>query len=168
MEIKQIIESLETSNQFVEWKKKNPEAYLSHALNIIDNHTFTEWQLGYFQPKTQKITVFEIGETITISPESDVFKKEETTVKPLNIASVKIDITQVLETANNLKQSKYPQILTQKIIIILQNIDLGQLWNITFVSKTFEVLNMKISAENGKVLSHELKPLFEFKSTKDS
>ena len=168
MEIKPIIEKLEASDEYVRWKKHNKETYLTHALNIMDGQSFGDWQLGYFNKKSNKITVFELGDRISISPESEVFKKEETAVKPLDKKKIKVDLKKVLDTANTLVQKKYPQILAQKIVIILQNLELGQVWNLTYISKSFEVLNIKISSEKGNVLSHDLKPLFEFRSTKKS
>ena len=168
MDIKEIIAKLESSDEFVRWKKQNPKSYLTHVLNIVDGHCFGEWQIGYYNKKRDKITVFEVGDPIIVDPESEVFKEEKALVKALDKEKIKVDVNQALELANKIMKSKYPQIQPLKSVIIIQNIELGQVWNLTFVSNSFDVLNIKISSEDGKVLSHDLKPIFQFDSKKKS
>jgi hypothetical protein len=74
---------------------------------------------------------------------------------------------QAMETASKLNTESYPQIKSSKQIIILQNLEQGQLWNLTFVSSSMDVLNIKIDAASGEVLSHNLNRLFEFRNFKD-
>jgi len=51
-----------------------------------------------------------------------------------------------------------------KIIAILQNLEnLGNVWNLTFVIAAFNTLNMKINAENGKIVEHKLSSILSFK-----
>ncbi len=168
MDTKQIIKKLESSDEFVRWKKSNQNTYLTHALNMLDEHCFSGWQLGYYNKSSNKITVFEMGDRINICPEQEVFKEESTLVKPLDIKKVKVELNQALESANKLIKDKYSKISFNKAVIILQNIEIGQVWNLTFIGKSFDVLNIKISSESGKVLSHDLKPLFELDGTKKS
>lgn len=166
-QIKQIQLTLEQSKEFQEWRTQHPDGYLTHAFNVINNHVFDKWQLGYYSKQTSKITVFEVGESITISPESEVFQEEKALVRPLNLENIKFELGQAVEKAEELRAESYKQILPEKTIIILQNIELGQLWNLTIVGKTFDILNIKISSENGEVLHCDLKPLFDFRKTKD-
>lgn len=166
-QIKQIQITLEQSKEFQEWKSNNPSGYFTHAFNVINKHVFDNWQLGYYSKETSKITVFEIAETITISPESEVFQEEKALVRPLNLENIKFELGQAIEKAEELRAESYKQIFPEKTIIILQNIELGQLWNLTIIGKTFDILNIKISSENGEVLHCDLKPLFDFRKTKD-
>ena len=94
------------------------------------------------------------------SPESEVFKKEKTVVKRLDIKKVKKDFEDAVSIANKFQREKYSTEIPIKKIVVLQNIDFGQIWNITFISKTFNTLNMKIDAGSGKVKKHELVSLF--------
>ena len=46
---------------------------------------------------------------------------------------------------------------------ILQNLgEFGNIWNITYVTHSFKTLNIKINAENGKILHHSLDSLMDF------
>lgn len=166
-DIKQMKLTLEQSTEFQEWKKEHADSYLTHAFNVVEKGVFEKWQLGYYSKASGKITVFEIGEAITISPESEVFQEEKALVRPLNLENVKFSMGEAIEKAEELRKENYKQIFPDKIIIILQNIEQGQLWNLTIVGKTFDILNIKISSENGEVLQHDLKPLFEFRKTED-
>jgi hypothetical protein len=167
MGAKEIVENLEQSKEFSKWRKANKEAYLAHVFTMKEKDRFDSWQVGYYNKAKERITVFEIGESIEILPESEVFKREETAVRPLDISIVKIDLSDALERALKLTVESYPQIRSDKQILILQNIEQGQLWNITFVSPSMDVLNVKVDAASGEVVSHNLNRLFEFKNFKD-
>ncbi len=41
--------------------------------------------------------------------------------------------------------------------------EFGDIWNITYVTEAFNTLNMKIDAENGRVLEHNLASVFSFR-----
>jgi hypothetical protein len=63
----------------------------------------------------------------------------------------------VQEIADELQKKEYKSSQPFKKIFILQNLDQwGQVWNVTFITTDFKTLNIKINAENGKVLSHKL------------
>ena len=53
--------------------------------------------------------------------------------------------------------------MARKTIVILQNLsEFGNIWNITYVTHSFKTLNMKINAENGKILHHDIVSLMDF------
>jgi len=57
----------------------------------------------------------------------------------------------------NYKSQKY-----SKIIAILQS--LGQpLWNITMLTEAFEIINIKISSIDGKIISRKKESLLKYK-----
>ena len=61
--------------------------------------------------------------------------------------------------------TEYKQETPFKIITILQKLDIGQVYNITYVTQSFKVLNFKIDSSNGKVLKKSLKSIMEFKAS---
>ena len=48
-----------------------------------------------------------------------------------------------------------------KAFMILQNIDAGQVWNITFVTQQFKTINIKIDANTGSCVSHKMISLIQ-------
>ncbi len=156
--ISQLIKKIEDSGVFKEWRKENREYYLVHAFLMIDPSIKQEWQIGYYSKKKDKIVTFCVNENITKNPEEEVFKKSGI-VKKLDLKKVKIPYEKALNIAERFQKEHYPAHKTEKKIIILQNLN-EELWNLTFISKAFSTLNMKISAENGKIISHNLTNLF--------
>ena len=161
-QFKEAVGILKKSNEFKEWKKKNPDTYLSYGFFVLEQ-TNSGWKIGYYHKKDDKITSFNIGKKVNIEPESEIFKKPETKVEKLDEKKVKLDLADAITIANSLQKEEYAGEDPQKIIAILQTLKMGQVWNITFVTKSFNTLNFKIKSENGRVLDKKLTSLFEFR-----
>jgi Zn-dependent metalloprotease len=157
--MKDIIKKLESSKEYKEWIKENPKAYLTHAFIMEDPNVKQEWQIGYFLPKEDKVMTFTVGDSIMQNPPSEVFKEKGTILK-LKLDEVKVEMEDALKTAAKLQKEKYPGNDALKKIVILQNLDVGQVWNITYVTQTFKTLNIKIDAQTGKVIKDEIIELF--------
>lgn len=160
MEYNELYDKLIKSSEFREWKKKNPRAYLVHFLKIEEENK-GEWQIGYFDKDKDRITTFLAGEQIGIVPEQEAFK-EAKAIKKLLINKVKISSESALGIAQGLQKKSYPGELPIKKIFVLQNISRGQVWNITYITKGFSTINIKIDAETGKILKHEAASLVSF------
>ena len=153
------IQRLESSDVFNEWKKENPNTYLTHAFIMLDPNIKKEWQIGYYNEETDKITTFNVNDKITKNPEAEAFKKEGA-INELDIEKIKISFDKVLETADIIQKQKYSRCNPTNKIIILQNLN-KQVWNITYVSNTMETLNIKVDAETGEVISDNITSLFK-------
>lgn len=161
MHVKDILSQLEKSSAFESWRKQNPHAYLAHLFCMIEKGGMS-WQAGYYDKDADAITSFDIGDAVTMHPPEEIFKKEGAKVKELVRDNITIDLEQALDTAKELQQRKYPAEMPLKIIVVLQTLSVGQVYNITYVTKGFKTLNMKISTETGKVVDEQLAPIFSF------
>lgn len=161
MEVKEIAEKLEKSKQFEKWKAKHKKACLADTFILADNEARTEWQLGYYDPTTEKITVFVVGEEIIEKPEDDVFSKDGK-INALELDKVSIELEEALKLCDKFCKNEYPREEAVKKIAVLQCLDLGQVWNISTITKSYKTINAKIDAATGKVLSHTLTSLFDF------
>jgi len=165
MEIIDLINRLEKSKEFKDWKEKNKESFLAHVFKLLDDANKDDWQIGYYN-KDDTITTFIITPNeIKIAETENIFKKPEAKIKELEKNKIKIDITQALQTAEKIQTTEYKQETPFKIITILQKLDLGQIYNVTYVTQTFKVLNLKIDSGTGKVLKKSLKSIMEFKAS---
>jgi len=164
MDLKSALKKLEVSKDFKAWNKKNKNTYFSYAFKIQQDMT-NEWQLGFYNSKKDKITTFVINDSsIRIRPEEDVFKREETKVNKINIEKIKLTFEAALNKADYFQSKNYPNDKSIKTIVILQNISsYGDIWNITYITESFNTLNMKIDASNGKVIEHNLASVFSFR-----
>jgi len=163
MDYKKIIDKLTKNSEFKKWKKDNPDTILAHLFMMNDAPNKDSWQIGYYNVKSNKITTFIIEkDDIKIIPEANIFKKDNDTIKELKIDKVKVTYEKAEELAQKLQKEKYSKEIPLKTIAILQHLDLGQVWNITFVTRSFNTLNIKIDSESGKVLKDGLVSFMEF------
>ena len=70
---------------------------------------------------------------------------------------IKLDYDDAIKKANEVKKEHYPHELTNKEIVVIQDlVEEGQVYNITFITAAFKTLNIKINAESGEVIGHNL------------
>jgi len=163
MQTKDIIKDLCEHSEFKNWKKENKDCYLVHVFKMLDEPNEGIWQIGYYNKEKDKITTFFIEkDDIKVIPEEEAYKRPKSIIKELKIDKVKTSMEEAMEKANEIMKKEYSQEQPVKTILILQNIKEGLVWNITFVTQSFKTLNIKISAETGKVVSHELISLMQF------
>jgi len=165
MELKAALNKLKKNPEFKEWKKNKKNNYFSYAFKIVEKNKQTDWQIGYYDPKTDKITTFIVEKAdIKITPEEDIFKKESMKVNEINLKNVKLSLKQILDCCEKFKKKSYPKEDAIKKIAILQNLEeFGDIWNITYINQNFNTLNMKLKSNNGKIIEHKLTNLFDFK-----
>lgn len=159
MEFTEALKKLETSKEYKDWAKENKDSYLSHAFIMVDPNIKEEWQIGYCDNANEKIITFAIGEGITKNPDAEPFK-DETRIRELDPKRVKLTMQDALGKAEDVQKKKYSAHTPFKKIVILQNLDVGQVWNITYVTNTFKTLNIKIDAETGEILKDDLIDFF--------
>jgi hypothetical protein len=165
MEYREIISNLEKIDQFTEWKKENQESFLAHFIKMEDNSNQPIHQVGYCI--NEKVTTFVINDdsfrTIEIMPAADIFKKPNTTISKLELNKCKISTKEAEEIINKIQDEKYINYVPIKKMMILQKIDEFEnpIWNTTFFSATVKILNIKIDAYSGEVLSENLIDLIQ-------
>ena len=166
--IQEVYKKLQESPEFKEWKKLNPNSFLAHAFVMLEHNNVSEWQFGYYLPDKDRIVTFFMMKEVKASPESKIFK-DKNEIKELDMKLVKIDFMDALKKAKTLQEKKYSSQSPINIVAILQKIKVNskwsQVWNITFVTKSFNTLNIKVDSGNGKILSHRLTSIFDFRAT---
>ena len=165
MDLKSALNGLENNADFKKWRNKNMHTYFSYAFKIPQEMKEDEWQLGFYSPNNDKITTFVVeGSRVSIRPEEDVFKREETKITEVDLGKVRTSFESAIEKSCEFQKKNFPKDTSIKTIAILQNIEgLGNIWNITYVTEAFNTLNMKIDASNGKILEHNLTSVFSFR-----
>ena len=156
--VKEKLSIMEDSDRFKDWRKKNPDSYLTHAFCMHDGTSIDEWQFGYYNKSRDKIATFVLDDDVSLMPESDVLKKDDLLNK-LDIENVKVDVTKALEISKKCQEEKYKGQIPLKTIILLQHLNEGLVWNITYLTVAFKTLNIKVSAIDGKIADSSLKSL---------
>lgn len=167
LNLKDSLEQVKNSPQFKNWLKENPKSHLCNFFKIADPKNLDEanWQIDFYNPEKDRITSFMAEEDRISILESDskIFKKKKTKVEELKLENVKINLNKALNIINKLKNKKYSNENINKIIIILQKIKIP-IWSITYLTTSFNILNVRIDAESGKIIKENLEPVLKFKT----
>jgi hypothetical protein len=158
MNLKDTIKKVEKSRAFKDFIKDNPEFYLAHCFTMLDeNDKKYEWQVGYYSLKKDKLVVFETVPGIKLLDQDDAFTRENI-VKKLDMKLVKISLGKALEICDGLVKEKYSAQTITKRIIILQTLE-KQIYNMTLITMSYSILNIKIDAGSGEIISHNLQSI---------
>ena len=161
MRLKEVVERLEKDSEFKSWKEKNKKSYLAHVFQMMDKPE--EFQIGYYN-HDNTVTTFVLEEDdITIHPNQEIFQKEKKKVGKLHFKKVKFDVEKALEIAKEFQQKELEGNDPAKIMIVLQNIANHTIYNVTYITGNFNTLNIKIDADDEKIVSHELTPMLQFR-----
>jgi len=164
MEFKQALEILKTNQEFKAWKSKHSSHFLINAFVMLEpQEKANNIQLGYSTTSGKKITSFIVSKDNVELFTDEVYKRPEKKLTKLNPEKVKTTFHQAIKIAQHQKQLIYPAEETTKKIIILQN-EKGEQWNITFVTKSFNMLNFRIDANSGTLLEHKKTSLLQLGS----
>jgi len=156
--IKDSIKKLQSSNEFKKYKK---DFYLSSCFLIYDQIENAKWQLDFYNKNTKEIICFTISDKIEVKTPQEIFQKEKKDLEELKLDLIKTGFKKTLEIIEKLRKEKYSHETPTKTIVILQNTK--PVWNITYLTASFKILNVKIDATNGEIIEEKLESVMEFK-----
>ncbi len=120
----------------------------------------TPWQFDFYNKEKDSMRSYKIEEQIEETDNSEVFKNENIEIEELNLEEIKIDFEELepklTEILNNYKE------IAVKISIIIQKQNHIPIWNIIYITKNFNLINIKINAIDGKILEDKVVPLISF------
>jgi hypothetical protein len=137
------------SEEFKELEKEFPEIFLSSI--FLDT---TGWQFNFYY--THKLITFVLENGIIKTEESEVSEKDKE-FEELNIKEIKIELEQVKELTEKLTEEE----ITKKIIILQQK--QVPFWNLTYITSSLNVLNIKINAISGEIMEQTTENIMKFK-----
>lgn len=152
MQFTDALKRLREDTAFAQWSNQNKDHYLAHAFFMKDAGIAPEWQIGFYNRPDDRIVVFTLGDEVRMNPPSEVFKKDSG-VKELVEKDVLVEFEDALAAAEQHRLENYKAHTPIKTIVLLQKLKVGQVWNISFVTNTFTVCNVKIDTKTKKVLS---------------
>jgi len=159
---KKSLDVLVKSKEFKKWKETSKESYLASGFIMLnedynENLDNLEWQIDFYSPSKDLMTSFFIKDKIISLKEGQkILKKEDVTIEELKLDKVKISLKDALAKI----EKKYPKDAPNKVIIILQSVKVP-VWNISFLTSSFNLLNVNIDAEQGDIIKESMKPIFE-------
>lgn len=161
--LKRDIEHLKKLKEFKEYKKQHISSYLCAAFAIIESSKKTRWQLDYYCPENDMMTTFCFDPSFH-QKESKTIHRDKKKVREINIENIDIGLEKSLEIISEFKNKRYPNEKINKIIVILQNIDKKETWNITYLTSNFNLLNVNVDAQKGSIITERFDSILNFKA----
>ncbi|MBN1544986.1 hypothetical protein JW898_06015 [Candidatus Woesearchaeota archaeon] len=165
MKVLDVLKRFKQTTLFKEWHRKNKEAKLVHVFIMLDPGQEVKYDIGFYDYSKKLMTSFTVDEAlndIQSREDKEVFKKPGDKINPLDESRLRICFNEACAKCRQLQNDKYRQHTPIKEVVILQNLDCGQVWNITYITKTFQTLNMKVDAETGDIVEEKLHQIFSF------
>ncbi|MBI2550666.1 PepSY domain-containing protein [Candidatus Woesearchaeota archaeon] len=184
--VSSLVGAVENTGEFSEWRRSNANAFLSSMFCMVAEAgqlaSAPEWLLSYYDAADDTFTTFSTlgGQKAT---KEQAFKKGRA-LPQLNTKSVKIGIKGCIKLAEGVRSRKYEGESPTRIIAILQPLtpielaasgtssrsnigseemkEIKTVWNITYINASYNVLNIKIDAETGKVLADSISGVMDF------
>ncbi|MBW2985617.1 hypothetical protein KY313_03100 [Candidatus Woesearchaeota archaeon] len=165
MDVKDALVILEKDKEFKDWRDKNKEFFLTNAFIMIQgSDKINKIQIGYFNKKEDKITSFIVDKEKIEMFSDKIFKEPDAKVEKIDIKNVRISIKEALKEANKAQKKYYANAVSTKKILLLQNQGKGDIWNITFITNSLEILHFNIDCKKGGLLMHEKTSLLQVRS----
>jgi len=159
--IKELVEELKKSEEYKNFVQEHKNAYITSAFYMAPVTEKPKWTLGFFDKEEHKLTSFVIDNGVKIFPSEQVMQKEKTEVEKLDLDSIKVSYEEVKETVKKFQEEKYPGENPDKLIVVLQVINNTTVWNISYLTTGFKLMNVKVNAINGEIIGDSIENLLK-------
>jgi len=160
MKIKEIVDRVVAGKEYAEWAKDHKNCFLAHVYFDVNEFKSGICQLGFYDPDKEDMHTFfvENGEVKEMKSTDEIVRSGGKIV-PLDMEQLDVPVEDAFKKAHEEQQSKYPGNDPIKVFCIVQHIGENQVFNITFVTKTFSTLNIRVDTLDGSVVESSLQSL---------
>ncbi len=159
----ELISNLSSTREFQELKQQNPGIFLSSVFMLFDEANKDLYQVGYFDPQQNSVTTFIVRventaiASLEIAQASDIVESKYK-IQEIDLGKVSYSPQEILVIANDFKKNNYPHLPVIKSFCILQKLT-NQVFNFTFLTSSFQTLNIRLSSDEGSIVESSLKSL---------
>lgn len=152
----------ESYDRLIKSKEFKKQGYLCgiFMMSELENIDDQDWEIDFYDKKSGKITSYSTGNDIRTLSKEKPFAEDKEAIEEINLEDVKISYEKAIEIGKNALERRNEE--ATKIIVILQKIK-DTIWNITFITKKLNILNIKMDAVKGNILKEEIVSLLSFK-----
>ena len=160
MELKEAFDGLRQSPDYD--ALEDEEAFLFSCFSSAkgDSRDFQEWQFGFFLKDGMARTLFVDKNGVRANHKSEIFKSGKN-IKEVDISKCRLSLGDALNIVEG-KTRELP-FSTVTTMVILQVVNGILIWNITKISKEFSIINVKIDAQNSRIIESNARSVFDFK-----
>lgn len=159
MRIREKLDKVTQSSIYQGWKQQNADAFLAHLFFSSDDPE--HMNAGFYLPKADRMKVFSVNGGVQESADEEILKQPDAEIEPLDPDQVQIDGSQAVVQVTAHLGETCPQDHLLKYFVILQSIG-RPLYNITFFTSTMHIINIRIDARTGEVISEKRFSMKEF------
>jgi len=151
MKFQNYLKRVEKSQEFKEFKNKNPKAYLCAGFFVLDFDTGQNlYQIDYFLPN-KKIATFNVGKKIEMKISDQTIKKK----LPEISSKAKTDIDALKDIVEDEMKNQMVTEEIRKIIAVLHIFEGKLIWNLQCFLSGLEILNVHIDDSDQTILKFE-------------
>ncbi|HLC58411.1 MAG TPA: hypothetical protein VJI68_00970 [Candidatus Nanoarchaeia archaeon] len=155
----------ENYEKIKESKKFDSEEFLCgvFAMSEVAKIENAEITLDFYNFKTKTITSYKINQDVVSEEKNqDVFKKEDAEIEELKLEEIKVEFSKVKDITEDilLKRKEIPV----KVTLILQKVKVP-IWNLIYITRNFNLINVKINAIDGEVIEEKTISLLSFEKS---
>lgn len=162
------LEQLQKSEEYISFKKKHSDAYLSGGFVIVEETKLPDsfdWQIDFYSPDEKKVYTFVVhNDRIEVKDPDKVFQIHKKDLNKLNIEKFELSPHQVIDIIKEDNEKNNRKVLPMKVICTMQNIDSIDVYNIIIITMQFSVLNARVNAQTGEILKISQQNVMEFGS----
>jgi len=155
--LKEKYNKLLQTEMYKEFIEHHADYKLSHFFFVYEKNNFLEQHIGFYSKNDDKVVSFDLLKHIVSKPEDAM--KRNGIIPFFDVNDVKTGIDEALKISKDIQEKNYPPHTPNKYICILQVLENILNWNITIVTSTMHIINIKIDASNSKVLKNSAKPI---------
>lgn len=156
-----LVENIENSDAFKQFKNKNPDAELCAGFFVLDYQNQANQQQLDYCFSDGKIFTFILDKEITIKEAETIEGQEQKKLGKLN-KDIKADLDDIEKILENEFQARKIGKKINKTIAILQIYEGKQIWNLTLMLEGFAMIQCHIDSFSGEILKFEQKSMFDF------
>ena len=137
--------------------------YLVHFFAMLDENlqNVIPWEIGYYSTEKDLIKVYRMGDEIEIA-EDKANKEAGKTIEELKLDEVNADFPKIKEIILDKLGKEYASHPLMKSFVLLQKKNGKAAWNVTLISKTFNIIHLLIDAANGNILEDKIETLLSW------
>lgn len=149
MELKRLIEDVKKINEIKEILRDG--GFLTSVLSVLNpDEKIKEWYIGFYNPKTKKITeVYVLGGSMKVESPDEPLREIN---HRLDESNINVEPMEAMDIAK--KELKRYRIKPKKIIISFQKKE-KEVWCITFIGGIGNLVTVDVDVKNGKVIKSE-------------
>lgn len=151
MNLSQLLEIAKENESFKNFIKENPDSFFTAAFIVLDDSGKESYQLDFFIPAKNKIAISSYPFNEFVIQEDDINESKQLNIPSVEVSDLKERVEKI-KLENNLEKIKI-----NKIIAILKD----DVWNLTCLSPTLDILKIQISSD-GECIRCQKSSLMDF------